>query len=103
MPVFIHDFLNWDQGYIEWSRAFQSEDIIKDYCNGLKEIILEALESVPIGGKLLIIGHGGIVEAGTVAALPGEDFSHWRGPAGYFEGAELLVESGQFVSGKAIK
>jgi hypothetical protein len=102
MPVFIHDFLQWDQGYVEWAKAFQAEALIREYCNTLKYLMLEALESVPRGGKLLIISHGGIVEASMVAALPGEDFSGWGGPAGHFEGAELLVESDQFVSGKPL-
>ncbi|MDE2863202.1 MAG: phosphoglycerate mutase family protein [Chloroflexota bacterium] len=52
----------------------------------------EIVGKIPESGKALIVTHGGIVELGAVAAVPGGPQMAWGGPIGYLEGVRLTFE-----------
>lgn len=54
----------------------------------------EIIAKIPESGKALIVTHGGIVELGAVAAVPGGPHQAWGGPIGYLEGVRLTFEGG---------
>ena len=56
----------------------------------------EVVERVPDGGAALIVTHGGIVEAGAIAALPDADHATWGDALAYGEGIRLGFENGAF-------
>jgi len=60
------------------------------------------LERVPDGGTLLAVSHGGIIELGTIAAVPALA-SAWGPALGYLEGVRLRWDGRSWVSGEVIR
>ena len=54
------------------------------------------VERVPDAGAALIVTHGGVVEAGAIAAVPGADHATWGDALAYGEGVRLAFEDGVF-------
>ena len=54
-------------------------------------------QRIPDSTQALIITHGGLVEAGAVAAVPDQPHDEWGGPIGYCEGVRLTFD-GRFTS-----
>ena len=59
--------------------------------------------SVPDGGRVLVITHGGIVEAGTVGCLPTADYTAWGPSCDYCEGVELHFDDDHWVSARLLR
>ena len=59
--------------------------------------------SVPDGGRVLVITHGGIVEAGTVGCLPAVDYTAWGPSCDYCEGVELRFDDDHWVSARLLR
>jgi broad specificity phosphatase PhoE len=56
------------------------------------------VEVVPDGAAALVVAHGGGIEPGLVACLPGADHGSWGAPFAHCDGARLAVDEGGFVS-----
>ncbi|MEW6736771.1 MAG: histidine phosphatase family protein [Acidobacteriota bacterium] len=54
-----------------------------------KEVWIEALESVPDNGSVLIISHGRIIESGLVTCFPDAEFATWGAPFQHGEGVRI--------------
>jgi broad specificity phosphatase PhoE len=66
------------------------------------ELWARELLRVPDGGHLLMVSHGGVIEVGTVSAMP--DRSRGLGPViGYLEGVRLRHDGRAWVDGDAIR
>jgi broad specificity phosphatase PhoE len=68
-----------------------------------QEIWLEALESVPPDGSVLIVSHGRVIEVGLVTSLPDEDFTAWGAPFSHCEGVRLQYERGRFTGWELLR
>jgi broad specificity phosphatase PhoE len=55
-------------------------------------------EAVPDGTAALVVAHGGGIEPGLVACLPGADHSSWGVPFAHCDGARLAFDEAGFVS-----
>mgnify|MGYP005839947131 CR=1 FL=1 len=55
------------------------------------------------GQRALIIGHGGVIEAGAVVCLPMADHAAWGAALGYCEGVCLAFDGDMFVSGEVLR
>src|ERR1700680_4461652 len=75
--VEILDEANWEGGCAEVVRAARLGGPTARYMAGLAEAFQSLACRVPEDGKALVISHGGIIEAATVACLPGRDFATW--------------------------
>jgi broad specificity phosphatase PhoE len=53
--------------------------------------------TLPEGGRLLIISHGGIIEAGAVGCLPDADHRTWGRALDYCEGVRLRFDGERFT------
>jgi len=47
------------------------------------------ISDVPDNSQVLVISHGGVVEASAVGCAPGEDFAGWGPACDYCEGIRL--------------
>jgi broad specificity phosphatase PhoE len=55
------------------------------------------VEAVPDGAAALVVAHGGGIEPGLVACLPGADHSSWGAPFAHCDGARLAFDDGGFI------
>ena len=53
---------------------------------------------MPDGSAALVVAHGGGIEPGLVACLPGADHRSWGAPFAHCDGARLAFDEGGFVS-----
>jgi|HubBroStandDraft_1064217.scaffolds.fasta_scaffold08175_3 broad specificity phosphatase PhoE len=60
------------------------------------------LERLPERGSLLMISHGGIIELGAAAALPGAAAT-WGATLGYLEGVRLVWDGRRWMSGEVLR
>ena len=72
------------------------------YMAGLAEAFQSLARRLPEDGSALVISHGGIIEAATVACLPDKDFSAWTVSSSYCEGVRLHVLEGCFVDAEPL-
>ena len=59
--------------------------------------------SLPEGGRALIVGHGGAIESGAVAAFPEAEHATWGRTARHCEGALIGLDGDRFVSIKILR
>src|SRR5262249_31853501 len=51
-----------------------------------EETWMNALESAPANGSVLVISHGRVIESGLVTCIPDGDFASWGAPFRHCEG-----------------
>lgn len=86
--------VNWDAGYRAWAKAARSTPAVKAYVDYLGSLLGGWLEDVPGGGSLLVVAHGGSVEAMAAALCPEADWAAPGASAGYAEGFTAAIEEG---------
>ncbi len=62
-----------------------------------QETWVRALESLPPNGRVLIISHGRVIEAGLVTCIQDGDFATWGAPFHHLEGVEMTYGDGRFT------
>jgi len=92
----------WEGGCAEFMRATRLGGPTARYMAGLAEAFQSLARRLPEDGSTLVISHGGIIEAATVACLPDKDFSAWTVSSSYCEGVRLHVLEGRFVDAKPL-
>ncbi|MBI3974373.1 MAG: histidine phosphatase family protein [Chloroflexi bacterium] len=103
MPDGIEDEVDWPEGFVAVARALRRDGIAARYCREQARLLRSIAESLPEGGRALVISHGGIVESGTVGCLPDLDYSTWGPACGYCEGVRLTDDGGRFTDAQAIR
>jgi len=78
--------LSWDVGFPAWAAAYRADPLVKTYADYVALLVHGWLDEVPADGSLLVVTHGGIVEAMSVGLAPESDFSTLGPVAGYAEG-----------------
>jgi broad specificity phosphatase PhoE len=61
-----------------------------------REAWVQAVESVPAGGRVLIISHGRVIESGLVTCIPAGDFAAWGPSFRHCEGVRMTFDEGRF-------
>ncbi len=87
--------VQWDGGYAGWATAYRSKPSIIAYTDHVGSLLREWLSKVPDGGSLLVVTHGGIVEAMAVGLAPGDDLVAMGAGAGYAEGFRAVGDVGE--------
>ena len=90
--------ISWNAGFNAFSKAYSTDGAFSTWCNTLASIISKTIQLLPEDSNLLIISHGGIVEATAVAFFPDFDFSSWKQNISYCEGIKLYYENGKFTN-----
>jgi broad specificity phosphatase PhoE len=62
-----------------------------------QEAWMNALESAPANGSLLVISHGRVIESGLVTCIPDGDFISWGAPFRHCEGINMNYAEGRFI------
>src|SRR3954470_13113386 len=97
VPGLPDDFA-WDDGYAAFGRLLTESTAFAAFASGQAAIWLDVARSLPEGGRALIVGHGGAIEAGAVAAFPDAGHATWGRTARHCEGMLVGVDDGRFVS-----
>ena len=93
----IMDDLVWDEnaGYASWAAAYKSRESVIAFTDHVGSLLQIWLGKVPDGGSLLVVTHGGIVEAMAVGLAPGDDLVELGAGAGYAEGFRAVGRTGE--------
>lgn len=87
--------VRWNAGFRAWADARRAAPAVAAYADGLAALVRGWIEEVPEGGALLVVTHGGIVEAIAAGLAPGSDGEELGPGAGYAEGFEAAFEAGR--------
>ena len=102
LPDEVYDEADWEKGCAEYARAARLGGATADYLTGLAEVFQALARRLPEGSRALVISHGGVVEAATVAYLPDKDYSGWDTSCDYCEGVRLYLVNGHFSDAEAL-
>jgi broad specificity phosphatase PhoE len=92
------DDFDWDGGYAAFGRLLAHGGPFADFAWGQAAVWLDIARALPEDGRALIVGHGGALEAGAVAAFPDTDHAAWGRTARHCEGVLVGVDGDRFVS-----
>jgi broad specificity phosphatase PhoE len=93
----------WPQPFATYAEAIGQGGAAAKYGKKLAAYYAELADYLAEGRAALVINHGGVLELGVVACLPGTDFGPWGGSANYCEGAKLYWDDGRFVKGEVLR
>lgn len=92
--------------FIVYQQEYQDKSIIFDFGNNCKKLILDAITNSPKQKKnnILLVSHGGVIEASTVAFSPKTDFESFGPGVDYCEGVLIELTDGlEWVQGKPFR
>jgi broad specificity phosphatase PhoE len=99
----LSDDFDWDDGYAEFGHVLAQGGPFARFAHEQAAVWLGIANALPEGGRALIVGHGGAIEAGAVAAFPDADHAAWGRTARHCEGVLVGVEDGRFVSVEVLR
>ncbi|HLZ09028.1 MAG TPA: histidine phosphatase family protein [Chloroflexota bacterium] len=101
-PREVADEVNWEKGCAEYARAARLGGATARYLADLAEAFQSLAGRLPEGGRALVVSHGGVIEAATVACLPDKDYSGWDTSCGYCEGVRFHLTDGAFTDAEVL-
>ncbi len=99
----VEDEFPWPQPFSGYAEQALLGGAVTHLVNRLARFYHELLGSVPEGGSVLVINHGGIVEMSAVACFSGADYESFGGPIDYCEGVRLFWEQDRFVRAEILR
>lgn len=84
--------------FADYAQAIQAHKALAQWAKQQSKFWRDIAGSLQEGESALLVSHGGMIELGTLAALPDADHSAWGGGIGYCEGARLAFDGNDFVS-----
>jgi broad specificity phosphatase PhoE len=91
-----HERWAWEEPFVTFAHFVRQGGPTTRMGERQREVWVRALESVPTGGRVLIISHGRIIESGLVTCIPDGDFAAWGPSFGHCEGVRLAFDEGRF-------
>src|SRR6516162_768907 len=91
-----HERWAWGEPFVRFAHLARQGGPTTRMGERQREAWVRALESVPSGGRVLIISHGRIIESGLVTCIPDGDFAAWGPPFRHCEGARIPFDEGRF-------
>ena len=85
---------DWPSPFSLVSQAVSSGGPAAKFGAELAEVWRGIVERIPESTRALVVTHGGLVEVGSVAAIPDHRHEDWGGPIGYCEGVRLTFDGG---------
>jgi broad specificity phosphatase PhoE len=92
-----HEQWRWPRPYRTYAELLGRSHGLASVAEAHRRIWTAIVEAVPDGAAALVIAHGGGIEPGLVACLPGADHDTWGGPFGHCDGARLGFDQGRFT------
>jgi broad specificity phosphatase PhoE len=93
----------WPQSFTVYTKAVKRDGAAAKYADQLAVFYNKLADSRTDGRAALVINHGGVLELGVVACLPGADYESWGEAVDYCEGARLFWEDGKFVNAEVLR
>jgi broad specificity phosphatase PhoE len=93
----------WDDGFSAFATAIHGGGATSRYAAMLGAFLASVAKALSENGSVLLVTHGGIVEAGAVYCLPDADHAAWGGYIDYCEGVRLCYEHGGFVGAEILR
>ncbi|OAI39871.1 hypothetical protein AYO38_06765 [bacterium SCGC AG-212-C10] len=95
--------VTWYAGFAAWAEAYRRGAATTEFCDRVAAICRDLIARVSEGGAVLVVSHGGVVEACAVALAPSADHAAWGEAAGYCEGVRLRFEAEHVVSAQTLR
>jgi broad specificity phosphatase PhoE len=92
-----HEQWRWPRPYRTYAELIARPSGIAAVAEAHRRVWTSVVELVPAGAAALVVGHGGGIEPGLVACLPGADHGSWGAPLAHCDGARLGFDAGRFV------
>jgi broad specificity phosphatase PhoE len=99
----VEEEVDWTRGFPAWSRALGRDGAAAAAMRRQAAAWREIVASMPEGGSVLAISHGGIIEAGAVGCLPDADHAAWGRALDYCEGVRLAFDGARFVEARILR
>lgn len=93
LPKSVYREIGWPSPFTTIARAIAEGGQSAKFAGELAHLWTGIIEQIDDGQQALIITHGGFIELGAVASLPGADHSTWGDAIGYCEGVRLSYGS----------
>jgi broad specificity phosphatase PhoE len=93
----------WPQTFAAYAGAVRRGGAAAEYAGRLAMFYRRMAEDLPEDGRALVINHGGIVELGAVACVPGADYESFGPHCAYCEGVRLFWDRSGFVRAEALR
>ncbi|MGE5378995.1 MAG: histidine phosphatase family protein [Bacteroidota bacterium] len=93
----------WPQSPAVYASVMENWGAAARYANQLADFYRRLANDLSDGSAALVISHGGTVEMGVVACLPGADHTSWGPHFECCEGARLFWENGNFVKAEILR
>jgi broad specificity phosphatase PhoE len=87
----------WDTGFAHFADLLRQGGPAAAFMEAQATLWRSFMETLPDGGRVLVVTHGGFVEAGTVACLQDQDVAQWGWAIDYCEGVRLAYGDQGFV------
>jgi broad specificity phosphatase PhoE len=97
---------SWEAPWVRFAEIVDQDGAVATFGRWLRETWVNALESVPDSGRVLVISHGRDIEVGVVACLQGvqtTDFSTWGEPLHQCEGVRMSYQNGSFLDPRILR
>ena len=87
----------WAEPFVMFARIIGKDGAAARLGRQQRATWIQALESVPADGRVLIISHGRVIESGLVTCFPDADFATWGAPFQHGEGIRMGYRDGRFT------
>jgi broad specificity phosphatase PhoE len=91
-----HERWAWQEPFVTFAHFVRQGGPTTRMGERQREAWVRALESVPSGGRVLMISHGRIIECGLVTCIPDGEFKAWGASFNHCEGMRMTFEEGRF-------
>lgn len=93
----------WDAGFAEFARVIRQGGVTTRFAQQQAALYRSIVLRIGEGESALIVSHGGMVEAATIACLPDADHTAWGGFIDCCEGVRLQFDSEYFVAADILR
>ena len=93
-----HEHWAWETPFVRFAQVVAQGGATARMGKRQQQAWVQALESVPLDGRVLVISHGRVIEAGLVTCLPDGDFAAWGVPLRHCEGVRMQYAAGRFTN-----
>lgn len=92
-----HERWTWEYPFLTFAQFVDRGGPTARMGKRQQEAWMNALESAPANGSLLVISHGRVIESGLVTCIPDGDFISWGAPFRHCEGIKMNYAEGRFT------
>ena len=98
LPPGFEDEITWDAGFARMAAIVKRkpDGVVARFAGELAALLHALADRLAPDGRLLVVSHGGIVEASAVGCLPDHDLTTWDHACNYCEGVRLHLAGGEW-------